>query len=69
MIKNSVLILMTIILLNGCATWDGLKKDMSSIWEITQNKSKEAWVATKNTTNELLDLNQEEDNKNTQIKQ
>jgi len=45
--KNYLLALSTLVIFTGCATWDGVKKDSSSVWEVTKNKSEEAWDATK----------------------
>ncbi len=42
--KNSIFLIVFIVLLQGCATWNGIKQD-----------SKDAWKATKQTTGEVYD--------------
>jgi len=37
------------ILLNGCATWKGLKKDSSDAWKATKDGSSKAYKSTKKT--------------------
>lgn len=56
--KNLFLIC-AIVLFSGCATWNGLKKDMSSAWEVTSNKSSEAWEKTKEKSSDTYDNTKE----------
>lgn len=55
MFKNSLLVLMVLFAFSGCATWQGMKKDASSIWEVITNKSSDAWEVTKETTSDAYD--------------
>lgn len=41
-ILNLVLVLTTILVSTGCATWEGIKQDSSSGWEATKNAVHEA---------------------------
>ena len=35
---KQIILLMTVVLLSGCATWQGVKKDSSDGWEWTKSK-------------------------------
>lgn len=45
--KYISIILMTLFIFSGCATWKGIKKDSSDAWEYTKDKAGEAYDATK----------------------
>jgi len=57
--KRYLLLVITVFLFNGCATWNGIKKDSSSAWEVTKNKSNEAWNATKDGSQKVYNKSKE----------
>lgn len=59
MYKKILVLTFLTFLFNGCATWEGIKKDSSSLWEVITNKSNDAWSATKETSVETYDATKE----------
>ena len=45
--RNLTIIAILTILISGCATWDGVKKDSNSAWETTKDTSSKAYESTK----------------------
>lgn len=45
--KNILVLFFAIFLLNGCATWQGVKKDSSDAWDTTKKTTKDAYKSTK----------------------
>lgn len=46
-LKNLSIISFLILLISGCATWDGVKKDSSNAWESTKEGTSKAYKSTK----------------------
>ncbi|MBL3520769.1 hypothetical protein ACNSOP_07440 [Aliarcobacter lanthieri] len=44
---KSVLLVIFIILLQGCATWKGVKEDSKTAWEATKDTTSEAYQGVK----------------------
>ena len=42
-----VITVVLILLISGCATWDGVKKDSSNAWESTKEGTSKAYKSTK----------------------
>jgi len=49
--KIYLLSIITLIIFNGCATWNGLKQDSSDAWNITKDTSSEVYDSTKKAIN------------------
>jgi len=43
------------LMLSGCATWKGAKKDSSDAWKTTKKTSKKVWEKTKETSIEVYE--------------
>lgn len=54
MIKFTLLIIL-IILFQGCATWTGIKKDSKDAWEVTIDTSGKAYNSTKKAIHEATE--------------
>lgn len=52
---KSLMFVLFVLLFSGCATWKGVKKDVSSMWEVTSNKSAETWEKTKEKSSDTYD--------------
>lgn len=58
--KKSILILVSsILLMSGCATWKGVKQDSNEAWDTTKTTSKKAWKATKEGVSDAYDSTKE----------
>jgi len=55
MIKTFFLMIITIYVLSGCATWKGVKKDSSDAWDATKDGSKKVYNKTKKAINEATE--------------
>ena len=47
--------IITVLMLSGCATWKGAKKDSSDAWKATKKTSKKVWEKTKETSVEVYE--------------
>jgi hypothetical protein len=47
-----LLSIILIILFQGCATWNGVKKDTNEAWEVTSDTSKKVYKSVKKSINE-----------------
>ena len=54
MVKFTLLIIL-IILFQGCATFTGIKKDSKDAWEVTKNTSEKAYDSTKKAIHEATE--------------
>jgi hypothetical protein len=49
---KSILLIILIILFQGCATWTGVKKDTNHAWDVTKGTSKDVYKSVKKSINE-----------------
>jgi|GEM_PF-591269 len=47
--------LFLMLLISGCATWDGVQEDSADAWDATKEVSAEAWDKTKEVSGEAWD--------------
>lgn len=59
MFKRIIKSIFIVFLFSGCATWDGLKKDTSSVWEVISNKSSDLWESTKEGISDTYEYSKE----------
>ena len=52
MLKKSLLLVLLMILFQGCATWMGIKQDSKQAWGVTKDTSKDVYDSVKKTINE-----------------
>jgi hypothetical protein len=53
--KNSMFLIILIILFQGCATWNGIKQDSKVVWQGTKEVSGKAYDSTKRAINDLTE--------------
>ena len=53
--KNSMFLIIFIFLLQGCATWNGLKQDSKVAWEGTKEVSGKAYDSTKRAFDDITE--------------
>ncbi len=53
--KNSMFLIILIILFQGCATWNGLKQDSKVAWQGTKEVSGKAYDSTKRAFDDLTE--------------
>ena len=54
MVKNILLIIL-IFVIQGCATWNGLKQDSNRAWEATKDTSSEVYHSVKKSVHEATE--------------
>jgi len=52
MIKKYLLLIILMILFQGCATWMGIKKDSNEAWEATKDSSDRVYKSVKKSIND-----------------
>ncbi|WP_200414012.1 entericidin EcnAB [Arcobacter sp. FWKO B] len=50
--KRLIPIFFILVILQGCATWQGVKQDSSDAWEVTKETSSKVYNSTKKTIHE-----------------
>lgn len=53
--KNSMFLIVFIILFQGCATWNGLKQDSKEAWQNTKEVSGKAYDSTKRAIDDITE--------------
>ena len=53
--KNSMFLIVFIILFQGCATWSGIKQDSNRAWEATKDTSSDVYHSVKKSIHEATE--------------
>lgn len=53
--RNSMFLIILIMLFQGCATWNGLKQDSKEVWQGTKEVSGKAYDSTKRAIDDITE--------------
>ncbi len=53
--KNSMFLIVLIMIFQGCATWNGIKQDSKVVWEGTKEVSGKAYDSTKRAIDDITE--------------